>query len=1057
MKQKLVLILFVVMASLSTVFPLMGQTAKVYEEEFTMKTYPFSDPNPVPEVNRIYPYFYFHGYTNVPVNQKWKMVILENDYIKVFICPDIGGKIWGAIEKSTGKEFLYYNDVVKFRDVAMRGAWTSGGLEYNFGDIGHIPTCATPVDYVMKENVDGSVSCIVGAEDLPSGSRWSIEIVVEPAKAFFETKVSWHNTAQLPCTYYHWMNAAAKADGDLEFIYPGNKRIGHGGEVAEWPIDKGRELNYYRNNNFGSYKSYHIINAYSDFFGGYWHEDDFGFGHWANYDEKPGKKLWIWGLAPEGMIWEDLLTDDDGQYIEFQAGKLFNQAAHSSTLTPFKHQEFSPFDADIMNEIWFPVKGTKGIKAASKYAVLNIIEGDRKNKLYLNALQSVNAPLRIIEKEGKVVFSRTIELSALELFETDFEVEGDFTVELGEQLLYYSSEKEDVLVNRPVNANPHFNFNSSYGLYVRGLEFEKQRRYREAKDAYEQSLEKEPAYVPALNRLAQAYIRQGEDMKAWEYLQKSLSVDTYDGEANYLYGIASSNLKNTADAKSAFSIASASVKYRSAAYTQLASIFLNEKDYVRSREYAEKARSFNKFNLVALKILALNARAENRIEDAAQLIAQISQVDAVDLFKHFENYFLNPTDNALEEIRRAVSSELPYESYLSVASFYNKVGFYSEALEVLNVAPQTPIILLWKASLDSLNNQNYTEQLVAASPEFVFPHRIETVRLLEKTIQRRKHWKLRYYLGLAYWNLGLIDEAKNQFVLCEMKPDYAPFYLAKSKLFKEDLKTVEACYAKARRLAPNDWRGALAQIKLNINKKEFKKAFLLSGKFLEKYPEKGELGMSYAQALIGLERFEEVVAFLDTFNVLPYEGATIGRHVYHEACIRAGMNAMKVKEYSSALEYIDKARKWPVNLGVGQPFDVDERIELILETIVYKKMGRESDAVGSLRKVSAYKHPEGVEENSKLLLQLKTLTIEGKKSLADELLDKYIDMYPDSKYLQWVNAKFRHPEKAYYLKKEILDNIEETQPYDIAFVDEEFGLTTEVVSFVEYVSRNLFY
>ena len=66
-------------------------------------------------------------------------------------------------------------------------------------------------------------------------------------------------------------------------------------------------------------------------------------GTWSNFDDKPGKKLWIWGLAPQGMIWEDLLTDSDGQYIEFQAGKLFNQAAASSTFTPFKHREFNPF------------------------------------------------------------------------------------------------------------------------------------------------------------------------------------------------------------------------------------------------------------------------------------------------------------------------------------------------------------------------------------------------------------------------------------------------------------------------------------------------------------------------------------------------------------------------------------------------------------------------------------------------------------------------------------------------------------------------------------------
>ena len=225
----------------------LAQNATVKEKMLDMKTYMFSDPDPVPEISRIYPYFRFDTYDSEGVMKKWKMVILENKYIKVYICPDVGGKIWGAFEKSTGKEFLYFNDVVKFRDVAMRGAWTSGGLEYNFGDIGHIPTCATPVDYVISENDDGSVSCTVGAIDLPSRTKWNVEIKLAKDKAYFETKASWFNTTSIPVTYYHWMNAAAKAKGGLEFIYPGNKRIGHGGELGEWPSDNGIDILKYGN------------------------------------------------------------------------------------------------------------------------------------------------------------------------------------------------------------------------------------------------------------------------------------------------------------------------------------------------------------------------------------------------------------------------------------------------------------------------------------------------------------------------------------------------------------------------------------------------------------------------------------------------------------------------------------------------------------------------------------------------------------------------------------------------------------------------------------------
>ena len=71
------------------------------------------------------------------------------------------------------------------------------------------------------------------------------------------------------------------------------------------------------------------MGEYEDFYGGYWHNGAFGFGHWARYDDVPGQKLWLWALSRQGGIWEDLLTDRDGQYVEPQAGRYFNQNDHA--------------------------------------------------------------------------------------------------------------------------------------------------------------------------------------------------------------------------------------------------------------------------------------------------------------------------------------------------------------------------------------------------------------------------------------------------------------------------------------------------------------------------------------------------------------------------------------------------------------------------------------------------------------------------------------------------------------------------------------------------------
>ena len=161
-----------------------SRKAVLTEGTTTMLTYGFSDPNPVANPDLLqYPYFRFDGYEAVGQNKEWKTVVLENEWISVTVFPEVGGKVWGAIDKTRGLEFVYYNHVVKFRDIAMRGAWTSGGIEFNFGIIGHIPSTATPVDYTTRENPDGSVSCIIASYELLTRTWWTVEINVPADKA----------------------------------------------------------------------------------------------------------------------------------------------------------------------------------------------------------------------------------------------------------------------------------------------------------------------------------------------------------------------------------------------------------------------------------------------------------------------------------------------------------------------------------------------------------------------------------------------------------------------------------------------------------------------------------------------------------------------------------------------------------------------------------------------------------------------------------------------------------------------------------------------------------
>ena len=88
----------------------------------------------------------------------------------------------------------------------------------------------------------------------------------------------------------------------------------------------------------------------------------------------------------------------------------------------------------------------------------------------LNALQHIESPLHIFS-EGEKIKSANLKLQPLQLFPQTIKipVEKHFQVQLGNKLLYYSSDPEDLYVDRPLLPNPEFNWESAYGLYLKGL------------------------------------------------------------------------------------------------------------------------------------------------------------------------------------------------------------------------------------------------------------------------------------------------------------------------------------------------------------------------------------------------------------------------------------------------------------------------------------------------------------------------------------------------------------------------------------------------------------
>lgn len=1015
------------------------QQISIIESAQSMKTYPFSDPNPLPAMAiskksaPFYPYFMIDGYTDKGADQKWKVVTMENDFITVTVLPEVGGKVMGAIEKSTGKEFVYWNHVMKFRAIGIRGPWTSGGIEHNFGlDLGHAPWAAGPVDYAMIRNDDGSVSCVVGGLDLASRSEWRVKINLPKDKAYFETEALWYNPLPLHQAYLSWENAAFKASNDLHFYFPGNSHVGHDGLARPWPVDQqGRDLSVYRNNNFGDSKSYHVMGDYRNWFGGYWKNDSFGFGHWSSYTDAPGKKLWIWSLARDGAIWEKLLTDNDGQYIEAQSGVKLNQAAERSGYhSPFRQLTHRPLYGDTKTEYWFPVKETGAMVDAGIYGTLNVYRNADSVFISISPLQYAEDSLSVLIN-GNVKASEHVKLVPMTTFSRTFAMpvsnEDHLVVNFGNKKLYYSSKPES-LVARPVQTGDSFtDYLSGERLFRMGEEQNAMRNFKEAMVLYRECLDKEPSHSEALSRIAELYYRGGLYEEGLTYARKVLEFSAYDGAANYIYGALQDKLNRTNDAEEAFSIASRTMEYRSAAYAQIAAIEIKKKNFETAVEYSRKSLDYNRYNLSAAGCLITANRKLGRKEDAKKALQEIIAIDPLNQYARFEQFFSFRTADAKKIFQSGIQNEFPQETYLEIAVQYANIGLEEEAIQVLEMAPAYPMVYYWLAYLNRNSHREqseiYLNKAKAISPRLVFPFRPETLKVLDWAGLQGHSWKTEYYKGLIQWNNNNLAKAKELFLKCGDEPDYAPFYISRGILFSDEQLNnglVLKDFKIAVSLHPEEWRTWNALSNYYQARGSFPLQLATAGKAYQLFPANPVISIDYARALLNVKNSLECIHVLGKVLILPQEGAKEGHEIYEIANIAQALNNIERKKYRTAIRFLEQAKLYPEKLGEGKPYDPDYRLQDYLLAYCSKKTGDEKNVqryekliVDDVADKEKFISPKNSAANYITLVMLKKYSRqnEGQRLMADwKHREDSLSLWSISKngllpQMEWVMAK----------------------------------------------------
>lgn len=993
----------------------------------------------------VYPYSITEHISHTVTDKEYQAIVLENEYIRVTVLPQLGGRVYEGYDKINDYHFVYKNKVIKPALIGLCGPWISGGIEFNWPQH-HRPSTFMPVDCTIRENEDGSVTAWMGEVEAKDNTKGMTGVTVYPDRSYIEVKVRLFNGTEEIKNFHWWSNLGVHINDSYRLIFPPDIdyiTYHYKESVSEFPMvkgefgrvdfGKGTDIRWIKN--IPAPSSFFTLGTDYDFMAGYDEERQMGTVHVADRFISPGKKFFTWGNGEMGEAWQKNLTDGEDPYIEIMTGCYTDNQPDFAWLLPFESKSFEQY--------WYPIRDMGGLKNAGKRGAVGMEADEGHVIVTFQTTEAVREAAYIVRYKDQVLGTGTHDFEPGNTFRFSVETDNGSSLhglcavlrdQYGEEIISY--EEGAGFFKGKVKPEPHkpallpADIASVEELYLEGLHIEQYRHPTlRPEDYYQEGLKRDEKNSLCSNAMGIIAFERGEYDKAEMYFRTAqervtmYNPNPQNAQPLYNLGRLMRLQGKRKEALDLFQKAAWSFAWTSASMLLSAKTEMENKNWKQAEKYIGRSLEQNPNNPEGWFLKAVILRKTGRDSEADEICARngYGKEESGDLLYsgfYFERYLLNRNRDFLEEFKE-ISADISASSGRQALTYLD-CGCAEEALEAVNRcgAEYGMKYYIQAYAMHLLKNEDEAAKALEKAKKCgVFE-----IRPNSKIEEKILLWadttgnvpQAAYNLGCMYYAKGSWERAVNLWekaAACwkgdgntEKVPGVLYRNLGIAYAQKcNDWNTAGYYMQKAWKLDSSHPRMLYEYyLYLKASGEAVEKRIQLLQKREELTVSRDDLYVEYVSLLNLAGRYEEAVQKLLHHSFRTYEGGEgLLPGQYMLACIGCGRQAAMQGRYEASLDWYLESLHYPDNFCEGRKYGAREGQARWHIARAYEKLGQQNKALEWDIK-NAESKPDMDESEYYRGLSLRALGLHKKAS------DAYTELVENGRKLLFSDKKFSY-------------------------------------------------